>query len=86
MPISCSFCKTSGEKGYFHFPRNRSRRMECLQIGGLPPEEELKAKISSLRICFRDYQASDFYLTDGGNKLRLKRGEFANSSFYKETN
>ena len=32
------------------------------------------------------YQESDFYFADGGNKLRLKRGEFANSSFYKSTN
>ena len=55
MPISCSFCKTPGDKGYFSFP-NGPQRKECLQIGGLPPEEDLKVKISSLRICFRHYQ------------------------------
>ena len=82
MPISCSFCKTVGNKGYFSFPKNRSKRMECLQIAGLPPEEELKVKISSLRICFRHYQESDFCFTNGGNKLRLKRGEFAKKFFY----
>ena len=76
MPMSCSFCKTPGDKGYFSFPNNGPQRKECLQIGGLPSEEELKVKISSLRICFRHYQESDFYFTDDGNKVRLRKGKF----------
>ena len=74
MPFSCSFCKISGDKGYFRFPKPPD---DCLRLAGLPPEKELKVKITSLRICFRHYQESDFYFTDGGNHIRVRRGKFA---------
>ena len=77
MPFSCSFCKIRGEKGYFSYPKAGPQRDECLGLAGLPPEQDLKVKISSLRICFRHYQESDFFFIDGG-QARLKRGDFLN--------
>ena len=75
MPFSCSFCKITGEKGYFSYPKAGPQREECLALAGLPPEKDLKVKISSLRICFRHYQESDFYFTNGGG-VKVKKGKF----------
>ena len=75
MPISCSFCKTPGDKGYFCYPNVEPLRSQCLEMAGLPPEQELKVKMSSLKICFRHYGEDDFFHT-AGNQLRLRRGEF----------
>ena len=44
-------------------------------MAGLPPEQELKVKMSSLKICFRHYGEDDFFHT-AGNQLRVKRGKF----------
>ena len=72
MPQSCSFCKIQGDKGYFVYPKNG--RAECLRLAGLPLEQDLKVKISSLKICFRHYEEKDFYF-NAGNQLRLCKGK-----------
>ena len=75
MPRTCSFCKTIGDVGYFGYPKDDALRAECLELAGLPLEQDLKVKIVSLKICFRHYEEKDFYFTVG-NQLRLKRGKF----------
>ena len=74
MPITCSFCKKTDKKGVYRYPTEESRRAEWLRIGDLPPESELKVKISGLRVCFRHFKADDFYFA--GSQVRLRRGEF----------
>ena len=56
MPRTCSFCKTVGDVGYFGYPNSDVLRAECLELAGLPLEQDLKVKISSLKICFRHYE------------------------------
>ena len=75
MPFTCSFCKISGDKGYFSFPKDPQARADCLGLAGLPLEQDLKVKITSMKICFRHYKDSDFYFTDGGNQIRIRRGK-----------
>ena len=73
MTVTCSICKIRGQQGYYRLP-NGPNRDECLKIAGLPPEPELNVKVDSLRICFRHYEAKDFYFADGG-QLRLRKGK-----------
>ena len=70
MAITCSFCQTRGTKGYFRYPKG-PERAECLRLAGLPKE----VKVENLRICFRHYEAKDFYFVDGGDQVRIKRGK-----------
>ena len=73
MAITCSFCHTRGTKGYFRYPKG-PERAECLRLAGLPEESDLKVKVESLRICFRHYDAKDFYFVDG-DQIRIKKGK-----------
>ena len=73
MVVYCSFCKKPGDKGYFFFPKDESQRAECLRIGGLPPEPELKVKIGGLRICYRHYQAKDLLVVN--SRIKLCKGK-----------
>ena len=59
MPFSCSFCKISGDKGYFRFPKPPD---DCLRLAGLPPEKDLKVKITQWvqQANFQDFVQSDF--------------------------
>ena len=63
----CSFCKTSGLKGYFRYPADQ--RANYLRIAGLPPEK----KANNLRVCFRHFQANDLIFV--GDQLRIRKGK-----------
>ena len=67
MVNHCSFCKASGQKGFFRFPPDQ--RANYLSIAGLPPED----KADNLRVCFRHFQANDLNFV--GNQLRIRKGK-----------
>ena len=67
MVNHCSFCKASGQKGYFRYPPDQ--RANYLSIAGLPPEK----KADNLRVCFRHFQAKDLVMV--GNQVKLSKGE-----------
>ena len=73
---TCSFCKSREEKGYFGYPKGKPQRGICLKLAGLPDEKDLKVKVENLYICFRHYEAKDFFFNDGG-QLRLQKGKFS---------
>ena len=71
----CSICKASGPKGYFNFPKG-PQRADYLRIAELPPEPELKVKVSGLRVCFRHFQEKDLVVV--GNQVRIRKGKQSN--------
>ena len=51
--------KTVGDVGYFCYPKSNVLCAECFELA----EQDLKVKVSSLKICFWHYEEEDFFLS-----------------------